>query len=153
DVSKIGVPVSPGYYEKLNDQLSLLPGASVLIWTTTPWTLPGNRAISYSLGISYGLYEIKEAPEGNWAKVGDKYLLADPLAADVMKQARVTTYERVASFDAAGLSYLICSHPLKSKMSGYDFDVPLLLGGHVTDDVGTGFVHTAPGHGREDFDV
>src|SRR5215213_6947283 len=57
-----------------------LKGASVLIWTTTPWTLPGNRAISFSSKITYGLYEVTEAPAGNWAKVGDKYIVAEKLA-------------------------------------------------------------------------
>src|SRR6185436_1168881 len=59
-----------------------LQGASILIWTTTPWTLPGNRAISFSPRIEYGLYEITDAPPDNWAKTGDRLVLADKLAAD-----------------------------------------------------------------------
>jgi isoleucyl-tRNA synthetase len=124
-------------------------GASVIIWTTTPWTLPGNRAISYSPKIAYGLYEVTGAPDGNWAKKGDKYIVADKLAAEVMKAAKVESYERRQDVDPRDIGY--CSHPLKGR--GYDFMVPLLPGEHVTDDAGTGFVHTAPGHGREDFDV
>ena len=80
-----------------------LNGASIVIWTTTPWTLPGNRAISFSSKISYALYEVKDAPMGNWANPGDKFLLADPLALDVMKQARVLAYERRAAVDAETL--------------------------------------------------
>ena len=68
--------------------------ASVVIWTTTPWTIPGNRAISFSSKIGYGLYEVTAAPEGNWAKVGDKLILADKLAADVMKAAKVEDFEK-----------------------------------------------------------
>src|SRR5262249_13041061 len=60
----------------------------IVIWTTTPWTLPGNRAISYSSKIDYGLYEVADAPDGNWAKKGDRFVLADALAVEVMKQAR-----------------------------------------------------------------
>ena len=67
---------------------------SIVIWTTTPWTIPGNRAISFSSKIDYGLYEVTAAPEGNWAKVGDKLILADKLAADVMKAAKVEAFER-----------------------------------------------------------
>ena len=141
------------YYDSLNKLLARLANASVVIWTTTPWTLPGNRAISYSPDISYGLYEVVDAPEGNWAKRGDKFILADPLALDVMKQARVLAYERRSPVDLPTLSYLVCSHPLRAVFPGYEFDVPLLSGSHVTDDVGTGFVHTAPGHGREDWDI
>jgi len=126
-----------------------LAGASVVIWTTTPWTLPGNRAISYSPRIGYGLYEVTEAPEQNWAKKGDRLILADNLAAEVMKAAKVEAFARRQDVDVGKIGS--CFHPLKGK--GYDFEVPLLAGDHVTDDTGTGFVHTAPGHGREDFDV
>ncbi|MGE0060679.1 MAG: isoleucine--tRNA ligase [Xanthobacteraceae bacterium] len=130
----------------------LVGKASVVIWTTTPWTLPGNRAVSYSGRIAYGLYKVTDAPADNWAKTGDLLILADKLAADVLKQARVASYEKIATVSAAVLAGMLCDHPLKAK-GGYDFAVPLLEGAHVTDDAGTGFVHTAPGHGREDFEV
>ncbi len=79
------------------------------------------------------------------------YVLAEKLAEDVFKQARVESYEKLDDVDAEVLASLECDHPLRSV--GYGFSVPLLVGEHVTDDTGTGFVHTAPGHGREDFDV
>jgi isoleucyl-tRNA synthetase len=130
-----------------------LMSASIVIWTTTPWTIPGNRAISYSPRIEYGIYEVVDAPSDNWAKVGDRLLLADRLAIDVFRQARVTAYKKMSSVDANTLEGVTCSHPLKGVGGNYDFKVPLLAGDHVTDDTGTGFVHTAPGHGREDFEV
>ncbi len=130
-----------------------LANASVVIWTTTPWTLPGNRAISFSPKISYGLYKVADAPADNWAKTGDLLILADALAESVFKQARVTAYEKVRELPAETLDAVECAHPLKGLDGGYDFTVPLLEGDHVTDDTGTGFVHTAPGHGREDFEV
>jgi len=129
-----------------------LKGVSVLIWTTTPWTIPGNRALSYSPKIEYGLYQVVDAPSDNWAKVGDRFLLADKLAVEVFRQARVTAFKQLAPIAIENLSGLLCDHPLKS-LGGYDFAVPLLPGDHVTEDTGTGFVHTAPGHGRDDFDV
>ncbi|MGJ5049565.1 isoleucine--tRNA ligase [Bradyrhizobium oligotrophicum] len=130
-----------------------LAGASVVIWTTTPWTLPGNRAISFSPKIAYGLYEVTDAPADNWAKTGDKLILADALAESVFKQARVTSYTKLRDIPGDTLDAVECAHPLKGLAGGYGFTVPLLPGDHVTDDTGTGFVHTAPGHGREDFDV
>jgi isoleucyl-tRNA synthetase len=130
-----------------------LATASVVIWTTTPWTLPGNRAISFSSKISYGLYKVTDAPADNWANSGDVLILADALAESVFKQARVTAYEKIRDLPAETLDAVECSHPLKGFGGGYEFTVPLLEGDHVTDDTGTGFVHTAPGHGREDFDV
>ncbi|MGB3273650.1 MAG: isoleucine--tRNA ligase [Xanthobacteraceae bacterium] len=130
-----------------------LKGASVVIWTTTPWTLPGNRAISFSSKIAYALFKVTEAPADNWAKPGDVLLLAEKLAADVFKQARVTAYENIGTVEAGVLDALECSHPLAGLDGGYGFKVALLDGDHVTDDAGTGFVHTAPGHGREDFEI
>jgi isoleucyl-tRNA synthetase len=126
---------------------------SVVIWTTTPWTLPGNRAISFNPKISYGIYLVKDAPAENWSKVGDYFLLADSLAPEVMKQARVVEYERKSGINAEDLAALECDHPLRDTIRGYGFTVPLVAGDHVSDDAGTGLVHTAPGHGREDFDV
>jgi isoleucyl-tRNA synthetase len=125
----------------------------VVIWTTTPWTLPGNRAVSFAPRVDYSVYRVTEAPDGNWAKVGDKLVLADKLAAEVMQQARVTAYERLMAAPVEELADAICLHPLRDFDPHYAFPVPLLAGDHVTDDTGTGFVHTAPGHGREDFDV
>jgi len=130
-----------------------LIGASVAIWTTTPWTIPANRAISFSRKIDYCLYQVTDAPEGNWAKVGDKFILAKRLAVDVMRQARVTEVKPLRDVTTEELLRMECRHPLKGFGGDYDFKVPLLAGDHVTDDTGTGFVHTAPGHGREDFDV
>ncbi|PPQ41777.1 isoleucine--tRNA ligase [Rhodopseudomonas palustris] len=127
--------------------------ASVVIWTTTPWTLPGNRAISFSSKIGYGLYKVTDAPADNWAKTGDLLILADGLAESVFKQARVVAYEKVSDVGADVLKASECAHPLQGLAGGYEFTVPLLDGDHVTDDTGTGFVHTAPGHGREDFDI
>jgi isoleucyl-tRNA synthetase len=130
-----------------------LATACVVIWTTTPWTLPGNRAISFSSKISYGLYKVTDAAADNWAKSGDLLILANALAESVFKQARVTAYEKVRDLPAETLDAVECAHPLKGLDGGYEFTVPLLEGDHVTDDTGTGFVHTAPGHGREDFEV
>ena len=130
-----------------------LAAASILIWTTTPWTIPGNRAISFSPRIEYGLYQTVDAPTGNWANPGDLFVIADKLAVDIFRQARVTAFKRLEPVDAEALGRLSCQHPLKSFAGDYDFEVPLLAGDHVSDDAGTGFVHTAPGHGRDDFDV
>jgi isoleucyl-tRNA synthetase len=125
--------------------------ASVVIWTTTPWTIPGNRAVSFSPSIDYGVYEVTQAPDDNWAKVGDRLIIADKLAEQVFKAARVTGWQRYGHVPPTALEAITLVHPLRGQ--GYDFDVPLLAGEHVTEDTGTGFVHTAPGHGTEDFEV
>ena len=130
----------------------MLSEASVVIWTTTPWTMPGNRAISYSHRIEYGLYEVtaNERPFG--PILGQKYILAKSVAENVAKDARISLRHIVDLGDDT-FKGMVCAHPLAKFNPFYSFPVPLLDGDHVTDDAGTGFVHTAPGHGREDFDI
>ncbi|MET0438840.1 MAG: isoleucine--tRNA ligase [Devosia sp.] len=130
-----------------------LTGASVVIWTTTPWTIPANRAISFSSKISYGLYEITAAPAENWAKTGDKLILADKLAGEVFAKSKVEAFVRLQDVPSSVLAGISSHHPLRGLAGGYEFHVPLLDGEHVTDDAGTGFVHTAPGHGLDDFGI
>jgi isoleucyl-tRNA synthetase len=124
-----------------------LSGASIVIWTTTPWTIPGNRAIAYSPSIAYGLYEVSQASEGAMASVGEKLVLADVLAEQTAIHAKIA----LKRLDEVNPEGLVAAHPFHGQ--GYDFKVPLLPGEHVTADTGTGFVHTAPGHGEEDFEL
>jgi isoleucyl-tRNA synthetase len=131
-----------------------LMGLDVIIWTTTPWTIPQNRAVCFHPGIAYGLYKVTEAAEDNWAKPGDTYLLADKLAGSVFTAARVESYEKLRAVTPEELASLTCAHPfrgLDGANGEWDFDVPMLAGDHVTDDAGTGFVHTAPSHGADDY--
>jgi isoleucyl-tRNA synthetase len=148
---KFPVMIAPVTAPKDDDITSKLVHSSVIIWTTTPWTIPGNRAVTFSSKIKYALYKVTDAAPGNWAKFGDLFILAENLAGEVFKQAKVMAYDKVADVSADVLASLTLRHPFHGN--GYDFAVPLLDGDHVTDDAGTGFVHTAPGHGREDFDV
>ncbi|SMF44830.1 Isoleucyl-tRNA synthetase [Xaviernesmea oryzae] len=134
------------------DQLHDLMKASVVIWTTTPWTIPGNRAISYSPKIAYGLYEVTEAANNFGPRPGEKLIFADNLAEESFAKAKLQ-YKRLSDVSADELAAITCAHPLKGLGGGYEFPVPLLAGDHVTDDAGTGFVHTAPSHGREDFEA
>ena len=130
-----------------------LLNASIVIWTTTPWTIPGNRAIAFSPDIAYGLYEVTNAPADNWAKPGDKFVLADALAEGVRNAARIEAWRRTSDVDPHGL---IADHPLnRHPESGgyYSFPVPVLPADFVTQDTGTGFVHIAPGHGQDDFEL
>ena len=122
----------------------------IVIWTTTPWTIPGNRAIAFSPEISYGLYQVADATDGSLARVSEHLLLADTLAEQVAKHAKMML-SRIRTVPADELAGLGAAHPLRSL--GYDFDVPVLPAGFVTADTGTGFVHNAPGHGEDDFEL
>ena len=133
-------------------------GTRVVIWTTTPWTIPQNRAVAFGPDIAYGLYEVTGRPEQSMATIGATYLLADKLAAEVFGAARLEPgmYRRLRDVSADELGSLTLAHPYRGIEGGsgeWDFDVPLLPGDHVTDDAGTGFVHTAPSHGEDDYQL
>ena len=123
----------------------------VVIWTTTPWTIPANRAVSFNPEISYGVYAVTEAPVDNWAKAGDKLIVCRQARRDVMKAAKVGKLR--ASAMSARRSCRRDAAASAACLGLFDFDVPMLAGAHVTDDTGTGFVHTAPSHGEDDYEV
>ncbi|MEM1037124.1 MAG: isoleucine--tRNA ligase [Pseudomonadota bacterium] len=129
---------------------------SVLIWTTTPWTIPVNQAVSYSETISYGLYQVtsvmseEELGFAPYAKPGDKLVFADALADSIQSAAKITEMTRISDVDPTGW---MLNHPLADADPFWQHDIPMLAGDHVTDDAGTGFVHTAPAHGEDDYNV
>lgn len=140
---------------KENDAPEGLDDAHILIWTTTPWTIPGNRAVCYGPGLTYGAYRIDEVRDdmefAPWSKPGEVIIVADALAPAIAEAGFVSGWTRIADVPTASLKGKSLRHPLEGFAGGYEFDVPLLSGDHVTDDAGTGFVHTAPGHGQDDY--
>jgi len=133
-----------------------LLAAHVVIWTTTPWTIPQNRAVAFNPGIAYGLYQVLSVAEGSLAKPGETILLADKLAADTFVAGKVLTFERLRDVPAKELETLTLAHPFRGVEGAngeWDYGVPMLPGDHVTDDAGTGFVHTAPSHGDDDYQI
>jgi isoleucyl-tRNA synthetase len=128
-----------------------LAGASIVIWTTTPWTLPGNRAIAYGPDFDYVVVEVTDVAEGSHARPGERFVVVEPLVAVTAQIAGITGHLRVAKIKGRDLAGTIARHPLHDQ--GYDFPVPLLPAGFVTIDQGTGFVHIAPGHGADDFEL
>ena len=131
---------------------ALLDGAAVLIWTTTPWTIPGNRAVAYGEEIDYGVFQVDAVVEGSGAKVGEKLVLAKDLAEQVKADAKIESWTLLG--EAGDLAGTVVAHPWRGVPEadgGYDFDVPVLMGDFVTTEQGTGFVHIAPGHGADDW--
>ncbi|MBI1209760.1 MAG: isoleucine--tRNA ligase [Azospirillum sp.] len=133
------------------DQAALpeLAGAAVAIWTTTPWTLPGNRAIAFGDAIDYAIWRVDAVAEGSLAVPGERLVVAVALAESAAAALGVTAWHAEQRLSGARLVGTVCRHPLHGQ--GYDFPVPLLPGGFVTTETGTGFVHIAPGHGEDDF--
>jgi isoleucyl-tRNA synthetase len=130
-----------------------IAGANVVIWTTTPWTMPGNRAVAFGPGFDYVVVEVTEAAEGSLAQVGDKLIVVKDQAGQVAKDAKAS-FRVLHTLKGEALAGTICHHPLKfhpEAKGGFDFAVPALAGDFVTTDTGTGFVHIAPGHGEDDW--
>ena len=139
---------------QMRQMIDRAQSANVLIWTTTPWTIPQNRAVAFNANIEYGLFHIIEVEEGSPAKPGEDVLIAEKLAEVVLAAARVKRFDHVCR--VMELEDLILAHPFRSIENGngeWDYDVPMLPGDHVTDDAGTGFVHTAPSHGDDDYQL
>ena len=143
---------------KVSNAADDLNDAHVVIWTTTPWTIPSNKAVVYGQDIAYGLYEVTGTPDESWTAVGDKFLLADNLAADVMKRARLEEdqWTRVRGVPADELAGLTLSHPLAGAEGAngeWDEARDFRAAEFVTDTEGTGFVHCAPSHGMDEYEL
>ena len=135
-----------------------LSGARVVVWTTTPWTIPSNRAVVFGEKIAYGLYEVTGAPDECWAKVGDRYLLADRMAAEVLSKARLEEgqWRRIGDVSADELAACSLLHPLhgaEGAKGEWDEVRDFRAAEFVSDEEGTGFVHCAPSHGMEEFEL
>ena len=133
-------------------------GASIVIWTTTPWTIPGNRAIAAGAEIEYDLLAVKSAHADSKVKAGARYLVAKALAAEFVEAAKIAEFEMSPEDRATGaeLAGTVCAHPLRGSEGAdgcYDFDVRVFTGDFVTTEAGTGFVHIAPGHGEDDYEL
>ena len=134
----------------------MLNDATVVIWTTTPWTIPQNRAVAFNPELSYNLYRVDAVSEGSSAQVGEAFILAEARAEEVFKSAKVDGYSSIARVNELTLKGLTLAHPYRGIEGGkgeWDYDVPMIAGEHVTDDAGTGFVHTAPSHGDDDYQM
>ena len=116
-----------------------------------PWTIPGNRAIGYAAKESYVIIEVTALGEESSAKVGEHLVVAKLLLEQVLKDCRIAGHKILAEMKGGELAGTIAAHPFRGQ--GYDFDVPLYAGDFVTMDQGTGFVHIAPGHGSDDYDL
>ena len=155
--------------------------ARVVIWTTTPWTIPSNRAVAFNENIAYGLYEVQETQTESWVKTGERFIFADKMAGECLEKSRVTKFTRIRDVSATELNGKMLRHPFHDlantetewdakSITGlaeikagirdantphkfWDYLVPMLAGDHVTDDAGTGFVHTAPSHGADDYEL
>ncbi len=126
-------------------------GADIIIWTTTPWTIPGNRAIAYNAKSKYAKIRVIDVIENKSVASGDEIIVAEPLLNQVIQAAGISNHDIIKTFIGSELAGTICAHPFQGQ--GYDFDIPLLAADFVEMDTGSGFVHIAPGHGSDDWEL
>ncbi|MCQ8278410.1 isoleucine--tRNA ligase [Acetobacteraceae bacterium KSS8] len=131
-----------------------LDGVSAVIWTTTPWTMPANRAIAFGPEITYAVLRVDTVTDDSFAHPGQKLLVAEALIERFCQSAGISGHHVLYTLPGEALEGGICAHPLRGIEAfdgGYDHDVPLLAGDFVTTEAGTGLVHMAPAHGEDDF--
>ena len=131
-----------------------LAGTAAVIWTTTPWTMPGNRALAVGAEIDYAQVRVDSVQDGSLARPGETLLVALALVGAVCEAAGIATHHVLQVVRGAELAGLRVAHPLRGHpgaQGGYDADRPILLGDFVTTEQGSGLVHMAPAHGEEDF--
>ena len=130
-------------------KLDVIKDANIIIWTTTPWTMPGNRAVAFSKEINYSLIKIIVTDEQSLAQVNNKIIVAKDLIEEVTKNCKILEWEELLEIKGKDFKDVILHHPLSE--SGYRHEVKMLPADFVTVDQGTGFVHIAPGHGEDDY--
>jgi isoleucyl-tRNA synthetase len=128
-----------------------LAGAAVVIWTTTPWTIPGNRGLAAGPAFDYVRLRVEAIAEGSLARQGEVLIVAQALLEDFCSVTGIARHTVLSTFKGTALEGAKFRHPLASQDKGFDFEVPLMLGEFVTTEAGTGIVHMAPGHGEDDF--
>ena len=133
-------PVKSSNIEELKD-------SEVIIWTTTPWTIPANRALAYNESLNYLLIEIKD----HKVFKNKKIVIAEALLESVTKECEIKDFKKINNFKGKNLKGTICKHPFFDL--GYDYDIPMLSAQFVTTEQGTGIVHCAPSHGPDDFNL
>jgi len=124
-----------------------LNGSEIIIWTTTPWTIPANKALAYNSGLTYIIIKIKD--EGDFKN--RKIVLAKDLLETLVKECKIKNFHIEKEFLGEEFKGTICTHPFLDI--GYNYDIPMLEARFVTTEQGSGIVHCAPSHGPDDFNL
>jgi isoleucyl-tRNA synthetase len=124
-----------------------LEGSEIIIWTTTPWTIPANKALAYNEALDYVLVQLND--DGDFKN--RKIVIAEALLDSVINECSIKDYKEIKKFKGKDFKDTICSHPFFNL--GYEYDIPMLEARFVTTEQGTGIVHCAPSHGPDDFNL
>ena len=134
-------------FEVKNSKDNKLKDVEIIIWTTTPWTIPANKALAYNKNLKYIVIKIEDETDYKDRKI----LVADALLKSVLDECKIKKFSKVLELNGQNLEGTICKHPF-SKI-GFDYDIPMLEANFVTTEQGTGIVHCAPSHGPDDFNL
>ena len=134
-------------FEVKSSDIKEIEDSSIVIWTTTPWTIPANKALAYNEALDYLLIEIND--NGNFKN--KKIVVAEALVDSVIKDCGIQDFKNLKKFKGKNFKGTICKHPFFEL--GYDHDIPMLEARFVTTEQGTGIVHCAPSHGPDDFNL
>jgi len=130
-----------------SSNLKELEGSEIIIWTTTPWTIPANKALAYNEALDYVLIQLND--DGDFKN--RKIVIAEALLESVIKECSINDYKEIKKFKGKEFKETICNHPFFNL--GYEYDIPMLEARFVTTEQGTGIVHCAPSHGPDDFNL
>ncbi len=129
-------------------KIDLLKDTEIIIWTTTPWTIPANKALAYNKNLDYSIIEVNSTLKNFDNK---KIVIATKLLDVALKECEIENYKLIKKIKGNDFEGTICSHPFENL--GYQYDVPMLEANFVTLEQGTGIVHCAPSHGPDDFNL
>ncbi len=130
-----------------NSKVKELKGSEIVIWTTTPWTIPANKALAYNENLNYSIILIKDKKDFKNRKI----VVASELLSNVLKECEINNYENIKKIKGKDLEETICYHPFEKI--GYNYEIPMFSAQFVTTEQGTGIVHCAPSHGPDDFNL
>jgi isoleucyl-tRNA synthetase len=147
------------YYDKKDTAIyvrfaatdAIYQDTSIVIWTTTPWTIPGNRGLAVGADIDYVVLEIGPGTDNSLFRAPEKVIVAAALIENFVVKMGIEDHCVLREFKGAELVGQKYRHPLYGQDAGYNFEVPVMAGDFVTTEAGTGIVHLAPGHGEDDF--
>ena len=140
DTIYVSFPVKSSKIDEINN-------SDIVIWTTTPWTIPANKALAYNESLDYLVIKILDEGEYNNRRI----VVAEALLESVIKDCKIQNFENLKKFKGKDFKGTICKHPFFNI--GYDLEIPMLEARFVTTEQGTGIVHCAPSHGPDDFNL
>ena len=134
-------------FQVKKSKIDKLNNSEIIIWTTTPWTIPANRALAYNENLKYAIINIEDQTDFKDKQI----VVAEDLLKSILENCKIKKFNKVLTFSGKDFGGTICSHPFSEI--GFDYDIPMLEASFVTKEEGTGIVHCAPSHGPDDFNL